>query len=83
MSNVVTLSQFRIPAPSSALATEFGADLHQARKDPSDPEECQVFLLDLYPHRVRDVLANLSGAMDLAGQMYLDAVNSAVTEEIG
>lgn len=77
MSNV---AQFRQPAPSPAIALEFGRDLHHGRQDPSDPEACQEYLFELYPHRLREIIANREGAMDVAGQMILDKVTAAVAE---
>lgn len=79
MSNV---TQFRQPAPSPEVAREFGRDLHHGRQDPSDPEACQEYLFDLYPHRLREIVANREGAMDVACQMILDKVNGAVTAEV-
>lgn len=78
MNNVVALS--RQPAPSPVIAAEFGRDLYSDRKDSSDPEVCQEHLFDLYPHRLREIVANLEGAMDAAGQMYLDKVTQTMAE---
>jgi hypothetical protein len=77
----MTVHVLRLPTPSKECAEEFGRDLWFRRIDPSDPEACEVELLDLYPHRRREVLANKDGAMDFAAQLYLNTVGAAVTEE--
>lgn len=60
----------RLPEPSLATASEFGADLYSARVNLSDPEECFSHLHRLYPHRWREIMANASGAIYEAEQMY-------------
>jgi hypothetical protein len=60
-------------APSEAIAEEFGRDLYAARMDPSDPDDCFRFLADLYPERLKDVLANADRATYEAGQLYIEA----------
>jgi hypothetical protein len=80
MSNVIQMT--RQPAPSEAVATEFGHAIFFARKDPSDPDTCERYLLDRYPDRWREILANRERAMDIAGQLYLDKVSAAVSAEV-
>lgn len=60
-------------APSPAIAQEFARDLFVSHMDPSDPDACFRFLADLYPNRLREVLANANRAAWDAGQMYIDA----------
>lgn len=60
-------------APSEAVAEEFGRDLYAARIDPSDPDDCFEFLADLYPDRLKQILAHLALATYNAGQMYIEA----------
>lgn len=78
MSNVVRMT--RQPAPSMAVAEEFGLELFTSRIDPSDPEECQEHLFDLYPNRLREIIANRESAMDIAGQLYINKVRETVAE---
>lgn len=80
MSNVVQL--IRQPSPSKAVAIEFGHAIFFARKDPSDPDTCERYLLDRYPDRWREILANRESAMDVAGQLYLDKVNATIGAEV-
>ena len=78
MSNVVQMP--RQPAPSPAIAAEFGSDLFFGRQDPCDPEVCQEYLFDLYPHRLREIVANREAAMDVLAQLYLDRVRQNMAE---
>jgi len=60
-------------APTEAIAEEFGRDLYAARVDPSDHEDCFCFLADLYPDRLKQILAHLDRAIYESGQLYIEA----------
>jgi hypothetical protein len=59
--------------PSTVAAREFGLALFAARIDPSDPDDCLNYLVANFGERWREIIANQKGAMDFAGQMYIDA----------
>jgi hypothetical protein len=64
----------RIPhAASQAVAEEFGRDLYARRLDPSDDDGCFRFLADLYPDRLREIIANIDRSIYEAGQLYIAA----------
>jgi hypothetical protein len=69
------------PAASEAVAEEFGRDLYAARVDPSDPDDCFCFLADLYPERLKEVLANADRAAYEAGQLYIEAELNRITQD--
>ncbi len=60
-------------AASETVAEEFGRDLYAARLDPSDPDGCFKYLADLYPDRLKEILANENRAVYELGQMYIEA----------
>ncbi len=68
-------------AASQKMAEEFGRDIYAARLDPSDPDDCFCFLADLYPDRLKDVLANADRAAYEAGQLYIEAEISRITQD--
>jgi hypothetical protein len=59
--------------PSPVIAREFGLELYAGRIDPSDPEDCIAYLMRHFGERWREIIPNLRGAQDFAGQMYIDA----------
>lgn len=67
------MSVVQLYKQSRDVAEEFGRDLWSGRVDPSDPDACFEFLADLYPNRIRDVVANHQAAMYEAGQLYIEA----------
>jgi hypothetical protein len=60
-------------AASIDTAEDFARDLYSGGCDPSDPDECFKFLADLYPNRLKDVLANADRAAYECGQLYIEA----------
>lgn len=68
-------------AASEKMAEEFAKDLYAARLDPSDPEDCFVYLADLYPNRLKEVLANADRAAYECGQLYIDAELNRITQD--
>lgn len=63
------------PAPACAsvqVAEEFGRDLWAAKIDPSDDEECCNYLVELYPHRLMEIVPNLDRAIYEAGQIGIE-----------
>lgn len=60
-------------AENADVSYEFGRELYAARIDPSDPEACLIFLYAQFPSRWREVMVNLEGAIDYAGQEYIHA----------
>lgn len=60
-------------AANEDVAEEFGRDLYAAHLDPSDPDDCFRYLADLYPDRLKEVLANSDRAAFEAGQLYIEA----------
>lgn len=68
-------------APNVDLAEEFARDLYAERLDPSDPDECFKFLADLYPNRLKEVLANSNRAAYEAGQLYIEAEMARITQD--
>lgn len=77
------IPNFRRPpfAANQDIADEFGRDLFAARIDPSDPDDCFKFLADLYPERLRDVLANAERATYECGQLWIAAQISRVEQD--
>jgi hypothetical protein len=71
----IPIKNFQRPpfAPCQDIADEFGRDLYAAHIDPSDPDDCFRFLADLYPERLKDVLAHADRAAYEAGQLYIAA----------
>jgi hypothetical protein len=72
---MTAIKNFQRPpfAPNIEIAEAFGRDLFAARIDPSDPDDCFRFLADLYPDRLRDVIAHSERAEYEAGQLYIEA----------
>ena len=68
-------------ATSQQVAEEFGRDLYVARIDPSDPDDCFCFLADLYPERLKEVLANADRAAYECGQLYIEAQLNRLTQD--
>lgn len=68
-------------AASVDVAEEFGRDLYAAHVDPSDPDDCFCFLADLYPDRLKDVLANADRAAYECGQLYIEAEMTRITQD--
>lgn len=68
-------------AASEAVAEEFARDLYAERVDPSDPDDCFRFLADLYPNRLKEVLANAERATYDLGQLYIAAEISRLTQD--
>jgi hypothetical protein len=60
-------------AANEKIAEDFAKDLYSERLDPSDPDECFKFLADLYPNRLKEVLANADRAAYECGQLYIEA----------
>ena len=63
------------------LAESFARDLYAERLDPSDPDECFCFLADLYPNRLKEVLANSDRAAYECGQLYIEAEMARITQD--
>ncbi|WLA80360.1 hypothetical protein QIH87_50075 (plasmid) [Bradyrhizobium elkanii] len=72
---MTVIKNFQRPphATNQDVADEFGRDLYAAHIDPSDPDDCFRYLADLYPNRLKDVLANADRAAYEAGQLYIAA----------
>lgn len=68
-------------AASEDVAEEFGRDLYAARVDPSDPDDCFRYLADLYPNRLREVLANADRAAYECGQLFIAAEISRIEQD--
>lgn len=68
-------------APTEAIAEEFGRDLFAAKIDPSDPDDCFAFLADLYPDRLKQILAHFDRSMYEAGQLYIAADMARITQD--
>jgi hypothetical protein len=68
-------------AASIDLAEEFARDLYAARLDPSDPDDCFCYLADLYPNRLKEVLANSDRAAYECGQLYIEAEMARITQD--
>lgn len=73
MSQPVRLFNLPPACANIRMAEEFARDLWVAKVDNSDDEECCEFLMDLYPDRLRDVIANLDRAIYEAGQIAIEA----------
>lgn len=68
-------------AASEKIAEELAKDLYAARLDPSDPDDCFRYLADLYPDRLKEVLANADRAAYECGQIYIEAELNRITQD--
>jgi len=81
--NMPALRTYNRPpaAASETIAEEFARDLYAASIDPSDPDDCFCFLADLYPERLKEVLANADRAAYECGQLYIEAELTRIRQD--